>query len=291
MSELVIENITKTYGKNTVLDGVSAKFEKGHSYGLLGRNGAGKSTLINIIMQRRARNGGTVTLDGEKLDNNDRLLSRLFCMNDSSLYPSDFKVKTVFKITAPMYENFDLTYAEKLAEAFGLDMNKRLRQLSTGYNTIYKVILALSSNADYIFLDEPVLGIDVNQRELFYKTLARKMSEGNSCFVISTHIIEEMQNLIEKTLILRDGKIILNDETENILSSYSAVSGKGELVDKFTENRKIICTESMGNFKKTVFEIADKEKLSDIPAELSADSVDLQKVFYYLTGGSPEENV
>ena len=62
-------------------------------------------------------------------------------------------------------------------------------------------------------------------------------------------------------------------------------------MDKFTENRKIICTESMGNFKKTVFEISDKEKLSDIPAELSADSVDLQKVFYYLTGGSPEENV
>ena len=96
MSELIVAGITKKYGKKTILDGLSAKFEQGHSYGLLGRNGAGKSTLINIIMQRCKRDGGAVTLDGQVVDNNDRLMSRLFCMNDSTLYPASFRVKTVF---------------------------------------------------------------------------------------------------------------------------------------------------------------------------------------------------
>lgn len=287
MSELEVKGVTKKYGRKTVLDGVSMNFRQGHSYGLLGRNGAGKSTLINIIMQRRRRDSGIVTLDGVDIRNNDRLMSRLFCMNDSALYPADFRLKTIFSITNSMYGKFDMTYALRLSELFGLDLKKRTGQLSTGYNTIYKVILALASNADFVFLDEPVLGIDVNQRELFYKTLARKMNEETSCFIISTHIIEEAQNLIDRVLVLHEGRIILSDDTESLLGRYAAVSGKCDLVDSFTADKKVICTENMGVFKKAVFEA---ESFSgDVPGELSLDTVDLQQLFYYLTGGAPEE--
>ena len=288
MSELIVAGITKKYGKKTILNGLSTKFEQGHSYGLLGRNGAGKSTLINIIMQRCKREDGAVTLDGQIIDNNDRLMSRLFCMNDSTLYPSNFRVKSIFSITDSMYESFDMDYAKDLADMFGLDLKKRLKQLSTGYNTIYKVILALASNADFVFLDEPVLGIDVNQRELFYKTLVRKMSEERSCFIISTHIIEELQNLIDRTIILHEGKILLEGDTETLISKYAAVSGKADAVDEFTAGRKIICTERMGTFKKAVFEAGDFTE-DDISDGLSLDTVKLQQLFYYLTGGAPEE--
>ena len=288
MSELIIANVSKRYGKKTILDDLSVKFEQGHSYGLLGRNGAGKSTLINIIMQRCKREGGVITLDGQVTDNNDKLMSRLFCMNDSTLYPSNFRVKTIFSITNSMYDRFDMEYAVKTAEMFGLDLKKRLKQLSTGYNTIYKVILALASNADFVFLDEPVLGIDVNQRELFYKTLARKMADETSCFVISTHIIEEIQNLIDRTMILHNGKILLDGDTETLMNNYAAVSGKAEAVDEFTAGKNVICTESMGVFKKAVFEAEDFSE-SDVPEGLSLDTVNLQQLFYYLTGGAPEE--
>ena len=288
MSELVIANVTKKYGRKTILDSLSVKFKQGHSYGLLGRNGAGKSTLINIIMQRCKREDGAITLDGQIIDNNDKLMSRLFCMNDSTLYPSNFRVKTIFSITNSMYDSFDMDYAVKTAEMFGLDLKKRLKQLSTGYNTIYKVILALASNADFVFLDEPVLGIDVNQRELFYKTLARKMAEGTSCFIISTHIIEEIQNLIDRTMILHEGKIILDGDTETLMNHYAAVSGKADAVDNFTAGKNVICTESMGVYKKSVFE-AEGFSESDVPEGLSLDTVNLQQLFYYLTGGAPEE--
>ena len=288
MSELIIANVTKKYGKKIVLDDLTVIFEQGHSYGLLGRNGAGKSTLINIIMQRCKRESGAITLDGQLMDNNDKLMSRLFCMNDSTLYPSNFRVKTIFSITDSMYDRFDMDFAVKTAEMFGIDLKKRLKQLSTGYNTIYKVILALASNADFVFLDEPVLGIDVNQRELFYKTLARKMADGTSCFIISTHIIEEIQNLIDRTMILHNGKILLDGDTETLMRRYAAVSGKAETVDDFTSGKSVVCTESMGVFKKAVFE-AENFSESDVPEGLSLDTVNLQQLFYYLTGGAPEE--
>ncbi|MBP1545031.1 MAG: ABC transporter ATP-binding protein [Oscillospiraceae bacterium] len=284
MSELIIENVNKKFGKNVILDDVSLKFEQGHCYGLLGRNGAGKSTLINIIMQRCPRKGGKILLDGIPVDNNDKLLSRMFCMSDSAVYPAEFKLKTIFSITAAMYPSFDKEYAKKLAELFGLDFKKRVGRLSTGYNTIYKVILALASNADFIFLDEPVLGIDVNQREAFYRELARKMSESGSCFVVSTHIIEEMQDLIDRVIILHKGKILLSEETERLMTDYSSVSGKAELVDSFTADKEVIGSERMSVFKTAVI----KDIPEDVPDGISCEAVNLQKLFYFLTGGSPD---
>ena len=284
MSELIIENVTKKYGKRIVLDDVSLKFETGHCYGLLGRNGAGKSTLINIIMQRAPRKSGKILLDGSPVDNNDRLLSRMFCMSDSAVYPPEFKLKTIFSITAAMYPSFDTDYAKKLSELFGLDMKMRVGKLSTGYNTLYKVILALASNAEFIFLDEPVLGIDVNQRETFYRELARKISESSSCFVVSTHIIEEMQNLIDTVIILHKGKILLCEETEKLLTEYTSVSGKAELVDSFIADKEVAGFEKMSLFKTAVI----KGVFDDIPEGLTCERADLQKLFYFLTGGSPD---
>lgn len=284
MSELIIENITKKFGKNVILDDVSMKFETGHCYGLLGRNGAGKSTLINIIMQRCPRKGGKIHLDGKPVDNNDKLMSRMFCMSDRAVYPAEFRLKTIFSITDAMYPSFDMEYAKSLADLFGLDLKKRIGKLSTGYNTIYKVILALASNADFIFLDEPVLGIDVNQREAFYRELARKISESDSCFVVSTHIIEEMQNLIDTVIILHNGRILLTDDTETLMTGYTSVAGKAELVDSFVSDKEVIGSESMSVFKTTLIKGVPEE----IPEGLTCEQVNLQKLFYFLTGGSPD---
>lgn len=284
MSELIIENVTKKYGKTVILNDISLKFEQGHCYGLLGRNGAGKSTLINIIGQRCSRNSGKILLDGKPVDNDDKLMSVMFFMSDRSVYPADFRLSTIFSITEAMYPKFDMKYAKKLSELFGLELKKRVGKLSTGYNTIYKVILALASGANFIFLDEPVLGIDVNQREAFYRELAAKMSSCNSCFVISTHMIEEIQNLIDTVIILHNGKILLNGETEEILTGFSSVSGKAALVDSFTANKKVIGTEKMSLFKTAVIEDVPE----DIPDGLTCEAVDLQKLFYFLTGGAPD---
>ena len=252
--KLTVNNITKKFGKKVILDGISASFEQGRSYALLGRNGTGKSTLINIIMQR-TRASGSVMIDDKKIADNDALMQYLFCMNDTTFYPGWFRLKTVFSITEAMYPDFDKEYADKLAGDFGIDLKKRISQLSTGQRTMYKVILALASNAPFVFLDEPVLGIDVNQRELFYSTLARKMAEERSCFIICTHIIEEIENLLETVMIIHNGKLIMNISVMELLEKTAAVSGRADETDAFVSQSsvKVIGEETMGAYKKIVF--------------------------------------
>ncbi len=307
MSKLVLDGVSKKYGKKQVLKDVFLELETGHCYGLLGRNGAGKTTLLNIIMQRVKRDGGKLILDEEKLDNNDRLMRRMFCVSDSGAYPSELKLKTVFRLTEMMYDKFDMDYAIELSDKFELDLKQKVGVLSTGYTTIYKAILALSSNADFVFLDEPVLGLDVNMRELFYRELAKKMADREACYVISTHLIEEAQNLIDRVIIVHDKGILNQGDVDELLSQYVSVSGKADAVDTYIANKQIIGTETMGSFKNVFVSTEDfgDKTVVDMPIDdMAMDSIDgstlsvdsitkenitLQKLFYYLTGGVPNE--
>lgn len=169
MSNSVIkaDNIIKKYGRNYALVGVSVEIEKGRIYGLLGRNGAGKSTLMNIITNRVFANSGRCTLDGEDLLENDKALNRIYAMSESVTMPAGLTFKQAVNITADFYGGFDKDYAYSLAEKFKLDPKKRLSALSTGYLTVSKLILTLASGADFLFFDEPVLGLDANHRDLF----------------------------------------------------------------------------------------------------------------------------
>ena len=168
---IVIENLSKSYGPVRALQNVSCTWEPGKLYGLLGRNGAGKSTLLSAVTQRLFPDGGSVTVDGEPIGDNDRALSKMYLMSEKLYYPETMRVKDAFRWSQAFYPNFDREFAWKLAGAFQLNTSAKVSKLSTGYSSIFKIVVALSTNAPYVLLDEPVLGLDANHRDLFYKTL------------------------------------------------------------------------------------------------------------------------
>src|SRR5699024_4893223 len=145
--------------------------KKNKSYKLVDRNGAGKSTLLNIIANRLYADQGNLTLDDENLVENDSALGRLYLMNDVDMYNKSMRLDKIFEYTEQFYGSFDYEYAEKLAERFKIDTHQKFGKFSTGYHTIAKLIIALCVPADYIFLDEPVLGLDANHRTIFYEEL------------------------------------------------------------------------------------------------------------------------
>lgn len=154
MNCIELKNITKNFGNISALKNVSLKFEQNKIYGLLGRNGAGKSTMLNIITSRIFPDSGEVIIDGEKAMENDRALEKVYLMNEKILYPEGMRIREVFKWSQEFYPNFDITYANKLAEKFDLNTKKKVKELSTGYSSIFKIITALSVNTPYILLDE-----------------------------------------------------------------------------------------------------------------------------------------
>lgn len=285
MSVIKIDNVTKKYGKNIALDNVLAEIENGRIYGLLGRNGAGKSTLLNIITNRVFATSGTCSIDGENLLDNDKALSRIYAMNEAVTMPASMNFKRCVNVTADFYKNFDKDYAFSLTEKFRLDPKKRLSALSTGYLTIAKIILTLSSGADFLFFDEPVLGLDANHRDLFYRLLVERFADQNCGIVISTHLIEECQALVENVIMINKGKIIAAGATDDILSQGYSITGAERIVTDYCRDKTVLSQRKMG----TICSAYLKGKPENVPDSLEVSRPDLQQVFINLTGEEGEQ--
>ena len=275
-----IKNISKRFGSTAALRDISLTFESGKIYGLLGRNGAGKSTLLNILSGRIFEDNGSISLDGEPLVENDAVLGKIYLMSEKTLYPENMKIRDTFRHSKSFYPDFDIEYANTAAEKFSLDTRKKVKSLSTGYTSIFKLILALSTNAPYIFLDEPVLGLDAAHRDIFYKMLLQKYAENSCCIVISTHLIEEISALIEEVAIIKNGSIIKQESREALLSGAFCISGIASLADSFAAGYEKIGEESLGGLKTIYLSGTRPEKTPD---GLEISNMDLQKLFIHLT--------
>lgn len=285
MSVIRLDGVTKYFGKKAALDGVSAEFETGRIYGLLGRNGAGKSTLINSVCNRVRINKGEISLDGERLQENDKALGHMYAMSEGVNLPGDMRISSAFKVTGDFYPNFDNEYAGELAKRFGLDVKKRLGRLSTGYRTIAKIIIALSSGAEFIFLDEPVLGLDANHRELFYRLLVERFIDSGCCMVVSTHLIDECANLFEHVIIIDKGKVICSESAETLLNEGCAITGSAAAVDRFCKDMDILSQSSMGGIKSVYV----RGRPESVPNGLEISKPDMQQIFVSITGGQEGE--
>ncbi|ANZ61695.1 multidrug ABC transporter ATP-binding protein [Secundilactobacillus paracollinoides] len=289
MNPIKVTGLSKSFGKKTVLTDINLTIEPNTIYGLLGRNGAGKSTLLNLITNRLPIATGTVTIDGTPLANNDALLNRIYMMSEANLYPPRLRVSEIFKLTAQMYQGFDAAYADELVAKFELDPQTRFNKLSTGYRSVMKLIIALAVDVDYVFLDEPTLGLDANHRQLFYEELIDSYAKTPRSFVISTHLIEEIANVIERVFVIQDHQLLVNDTTENVLQEGYAVTGPAKEVQTYTADLNVIGQESLGNLLvHYVYGQLDDQR--EIPDTVTVSHIDLQKLFIYLTsqGGHRE---
>lgn len=275
-----VKNLTKKFGETTALDDVTLTFEKNKIYGLLGRNGAGKSTLLNIISNRVFATKGEVTINNMPACENDKALSNVYIMSEKTLYPQDMKVKDVYKWSAKFYPNFDTKRAIELSKLFELKIDKKIKALSTGFSSIFKLIVGLCVNTEYVFFDEPVLGLDANNRELFYKLLIEKYAEEPFTIVISTHLIEEISGIIENAIIIDNGKILVNTTRDQLLSSGYSISGKKNDVDNFILDKEVIGEDVLGGLK-TAYVLGDTP--NNLPDDLEITPLDLQKLFVKLT--------
>ncbi|MBU9735991.1 ATP-binding cassette domain-containing protein [Diplocloster agilis] len=281
MSGIEIKQVSKRFGDVTALDHVNICFQKNKIYGLLGRNGAGKSTLLNVITNRIFADEGEVLVDGEPSVENDRVLRKIYLMSEQSYYPPGMKVKEAFQWSAEFYPDFDKGYAEKTASLFQLPTKKKIHDLSTGYQSIFKICIAMAVNTPYVLFDEPVLGLDANHRQLFYKLLIEKYSDSPSTIVISTHLIEEVANVIEQIIIIKNGRIIRDETTEELLSKGYTVSGNAALVDRYTAGRKLLGEDTLGGLKSAY--LLGSVKKEEVPAGLEVSKLDLQKLFIQMT--------
>ncbi len=281
MNAIQIKNITKTYKDVTALDNISFSFEFGKIYGFLGRNGAGKSTLINIIANRIFADSGNIIIDNLSAKENMEIHDKIFCMSEADLYNKDLKIKDQFKWISRFYTDFDTKKAYEISEKFNLDTNKKFKALSKGYQSIFKLIVALSLNVPYIIFDEPVLGLDANHRELFYSLLLKEYENKERTFIIATHLIEEVANIIEEVVLIDKGKVLLQENIDALLETGYSVSGLAHEVDAYCTGKNVIGYDELGNLK-IAYVLGEKTPLPKT-GNLSLSTMNLQKLFIKLT--------
>lgn len=274
-----LKHVTKRFGRTTALDGISLTLEPGHIYGLLGNNGAGKSTLLSILTDRQVADSGEIRVDGQPTRNNGAALQKLFLVGEQNLFPTGIRVERAFRITAGFYPNFDMEHALALATKFALPMKKKLNALSTGYGSIFRLILGLSVNAPYVFFDEPVLGLDARHRELFYRSLAEKFSVSGGTYLLSTHLIAEAENLIDHTIIIHQGHLLCDGPTDALLDQVYSLSGPAALVDSAIAGQDVLSIQSLGGLKTASIQGTPG---ADLPSELVIGRLGLQDYFIAL---------
>lgn len=281
MNGIEVKNTSKDFGNVHALKDVSVHFEENKIYGLLGRNGAGKSTLLNVITGRIFASEGEVLVDGETVLEHDESLQKIYMMSEKNYYPENMKIRDVFTWTREFYPNFDTAYATVLAERFELNIDKKVKTLSTGYSSIFKLITAFSTNAPYILLDEPVLGLDANHRDLFYRIVIEKFSENPCTVIISTHLIEEAAGVIDHVVIIKDGQIIKDESRDDLMSKGYSATGAASAVDSFIADKNVLGADSLGGLKTAYISgVLDR---STVPAGIEISKMDLQRLFIQLT--------
>lgn len=288
METMVCDKVTKRYGKKEVVKNLNLTLEKGKIYGLIGRNGAGKTTLLSMMAAQNPVSAGNVTLNGQNIWENQSALGHICFAREINLGTNQntlasMRVRDYLKTASWFYPAWDKELAEKLTGKFELDAKKRLGKLSKGMLSAVTIIVALASKADFTFMDEPVAGLDVVMREYFYRVLLEEYMNSGRTFVVSTHIIEEASDVFEEVLILKEGELLLKENTTELLERAYRVSGLAETVEEAVKDLTCYHEEKSGRAKSVTVLLDAGESLPE-GYDVSIQPLTLQNVFVALCG-------
>ena len=213
MELLKISNLNKSFEKKEILKDVNISLPKGKIVGLLGKNGAGKTTLIKLINDLLTPTSGEILINGNKIGvESKKVISYL---PERTYLNKQMKVSEVIEYFSDFYDNFDADKAKRLLKDLNLDINQRLTKMSKGMQEKVQLVLVMSRNADLYILDEPLGGVDPATRDYILDTILSNFNEGASV-IISTHLISDIERILDEVIFIDDGKIILQSDADKL---------------------------------------------------------------------------
>ena len=282
-----IENLSKKYDKDNVLDNLNCTIKDGSIYGLVGSNGAGKSTLLRLINGIFKADSGSILIDGEEVFENEIIKQDLVFVPDDLFFYPGYTLMDTAKYYDAMYNKFDMEYLKKLAKMLKLDPNRKISTFSKGMKRQCALICALATKSKYMFFDETFDGLDPVIRNTMKKIIAGLMEENNITIVMTSHNLRELEDICDNLGLLHKGGILFESDIDSIKTNMYKVqiSLKNDFSrDSFKDidilNFKkvgsvatIIINDKKGNIKK---------KLANLnPVILDFLPLTLEEVFIY----------
>ena len=280
-----VRHLVKSYKDLNALDDISLTLEPGRIYGLLGRNGAGKTTLMSVLSGQGFPTSGETRIFGSEPFENDATLSRICFIRESQKYPEDFTATQAFRAASMFFANWSQQLADELITAFALPLKRKIKKLSRGQLSAVGVIIGLASRAEITFFDEPYLGLDAVARQIFYDRLVEDFAEHRRTIVLSSHLIDEIANLLEHVVLLDKGKIMLDEDAESLRGSAVAVTGNAEKVTAFTSGHEVLHIDSLGSLASVTIKarLSQSQRAAADEAGLELSAVPLQQLIVRIT--------
>lgn len=287
---LEIHSVTRTFGGATALDSVDLTVPEGSIVGLLGRNGAGKTTLMSLLAGQDRPSSGTVEIFGERPFENTAALSKTIFVRDNQRYPDRYRLHHVLRIAPAFAPDWNAEFAAELVDGLRIPRTTPLKKFSRGQLSAVAIVLGLASRAPVTLLDEPYLGLDVTARAYFHDALLQDYARSPRTIILSTHLIEESEALFDRIVILDQGRVRVDAQSETVPDLAFVLSGPADAVDRLAASRTVLSARSIPGLKSATIQgsadaqfVADAGRsnvkvapasLLDLVAAFGADAVD-----------------
>ncbi len=220
MSCIEARGLRKAYGKTIALDGIDLSVEEGRILGLIGPNGAGKSTALNAVLGLTSYQGDLKVLGRDPWREHDELMRDVCFIADVAVLPRWMRVSQAIDYVAGVHPRFDRAKAEDFLDKTAISRASKVRELSKGMVTQLHLALVMAIDARLLVLDEPTLGLDLLYRKQFYDSLLNDYFDRTRTIVVTTHQVEEIQNVVTDVMFISRGRVVLDSSMEDLELRY-----------------------------------------------------------------------
>ena len=286
MNVIDCRGLTKVYGRTKALNNLSITIEENKITGLIGRNGAGKTTLLKIIAGFMRETSGEVEVFSEKPFNNLFVSANMIYINDQMNFPTALTLKEILNVAATFYENWDHELAIRLFDYFSFHPAQQYNDLSKGMKSTFNMIVGLSARCALTMFDEPTTGMDAAVRKDFYRALLKEYIAYPRTIILSSHHLNEIEELLEDILLLKNGKEHLHMPIAELRTWAIGIEGLTANVNEWIGNREVIHSKNIGLDHMYVVvrnDFSEREKLQAQAAGVTISPVSSSDVCVYLT--------
>ncbi len=275
MNSLVAaKNVSKSFGAVRAVDGVSFNIEPGRITGLIGPNGAGKTTLLKAILGLTDCEGSLSVLGLDPFHKRRELMQNISFIADVAVLPRWIRVHQLLDFTARVHPKFIRARAEELLGQTKIRGNARVRELSKGMITQLHLSIIMAIDARLLVLDEPTLGLDIIFRKEFYSNLLSDYFDEERTILVTTHQVEEIENLLTHVMFINEGRLVLDAAMEELPERYVELQTSGDKADAARGLKPIYEREVFGK-KIMTFENVARERLRELGDLRTPDVADL----------------
>jgi ABC-2 type transport system ATP-binding protein len=286
MNVVDCRGLSKVYGRTKALNDLTLTIEENKITGLIGRNGAGKTTLLKIIAGFIRETSGEVKVFSEEPFNNLYVSANVIYINDQMNFPTALSLKEILNVAATFYENWDHELAIRLFDYFSFHPTQQYNDLSKGMKSTFNMIVGLSARCALTMFDEPTTGMDAAVRKDFYRALLKDYLAYPRTILLSSHHLDEIEDLLEDILLLKDGKEYLHMPIADLKVWGIGIQGLTANVKEWIQDREVIHSKIIGldhMYAVVRNDFSEYEKQQALEAGLSITPVSSSDVCVYLT--------